>query len=570
MYLKKGQFIISVVIFLSMTVILLAGCNPTPQTSATVSPPTVAVEAPVVEPTTEPAPVEDTRGMIIYKGSKASILTNFNPLLYDVRVWLYDGLIRFDENEKPIGDLAESWEVSEDGKVYTIKLHQGVLFHDGVEMTADDVVYTAQLTLDEKNNSLYRSKFIIGGKPVKWEKIDTYTVRATLPYASSSFLAKLSRADEIFFCILPKHILEKCTDLTTCDFNQHPIGTGPFKLAEFVPDQKVVLEANDNYFQGKPGVKYVIRLAYPNEQSALAAIMAGELDVSSLQEAGNVKVAEGNPDLTIYRYDSNWVMAGRVNMLNPILKDLKVRQAISYAVDRLSLVKAVIGPTTNIGNSPINLGWSASPNVVVYNYDPEKAKSLLEEAGWVEGSDGIREKDGQRLSLSMTFDSSYGKPDLAVGIQQYFKVVGIELTLKQLEPATAEETIYVKQDFDIYLDWQGFGVDPDIASRWIMSTQGKEDYLSNPSSYSNPLVDEAFAAAGIATTTEERQKYLWKAQDLITADAPAIWLHLWQAQSAVSKNVGGLSLPASAADMDNTGIFREPWKLTSTRPAALK
>ncbi len=545
---KRGYWVIILLVVSSLVGLLVAGCRPT------TAPPT---EVPVAQ---------DTRGTLLMRGSKSSFPQNFNPLLYDVRLWLYDGLVRFDQDLKPIPDLAESWEISDDGLVYTIKLRRGVKFHDGVEMTADDVIYTAQLTLDEKVNSPYRSKFIIGGEPVKWEKVDDYTVRAILPQPSSSFLAKLSRADEIFFTILPKHILEKCADMETCDFNQHPVGTGPFKLVEYVPDQRVVLEAHDDYFQGRPGLKRVVRLAYPNEQAALAALKSGELDVAALREAGNVNAAEADPNLTVYRYDSNWIMAARFNMANPILQDIKVRQAISHAIDRLSLCKAAIGPTTNIGDSPISIGWAASPNVVRYEYDPEKAKALLEEAGWKVGSDGIREKDGQRLSLTITFDPDYGKPDLATGMQQFLKAVGIELKLQQMEPATAEETIYVKKEFDIYLDWQGFGVDPDIASRWSTSTAEQGTYLSNPSNYANPEVDAAFRAAEIARTVEERQKYLWQAQDLITRDAAAVWLYLWQAQMAVSKNVGGLSLPPSIADMDNTAIFREPWKVTSTRP----
>ncbi|HKG26279.1 MAG TPA: hypothetical protein VKB09_11560, partial [Thermomicrobiales bacterium] len=97
------------------------------------------------------------------------------------------------------------------------------------------------------------------------------------------------------------------------------------------------------------------------------------------------------------------------------------------------------------------------------------------------------------------------------------------------------------------------------------STADAGTYLSNPSGYSNPEVDEAFKAAEVAPTQEERQTHLWKAQELITADAPAVWLYLWEALITVSKNVGGLSLPGSTADMDNTGVFREPWKLTSAR-----
>ncbi|MFN8593740.1 MAG: ABC transporter substrate-binding protein [Thermomicrobiales bacterium] len=505
----------------------------------------------------------EDRGVLIMNGTGSSMPKNFNPLTTDARVWLYDGLVRFDPEMNPIPDLAESWEISEDGTVYTFKLRQDVQFHDGTPMTADDVLYTAQLTLDENINSPYRSKFIIDGEPVVWEKIDDHTVQATLPKPFGPFLAKLSRADEIFFTILPKHIMEQCADMASCSINQQPIGTGPYKFVEYVPDQRLVLEAHDAYHQGKPGVKQVVRLAYPNEQSALAALKSGEIDVTALREAGNVKAAEDDENITVYRYDSNWIFAGRMNMTNPILQDQAVRTAIAHAIDRENLVKAAVSPTATVGNSPISIGWAASPDVPVFDYDPEKAKALLEEAGWT--GDGIRQKDGTPLSIGITIYPDYAAPDIAAGMQQFLQQVGIELKINQLEYANFETEVYQNKNFDIYLDWQGFGVDPDIASRWLTSTAEEGTYLANPSNYSNPAVDAALNAAAVALTQDERAQKLWEAQNLITADVPAFWLYLWQAQMAVGPNVDGLSLPASTADMDNTGIFREPWKVTSAR-----
>src|SRR5262249_34854057 len=155
-----------------------------------------------------------------------------------------------------------------------------------------------------------------------------------------------------------------------------PVGTGPFKFVEYVPDQRLVLEAHDEYHQGRPGVKQVVRLAYPNEQSALAALKSGEVDATSLKEAGNVTAAEQDPNITIHRYDSNWIFAGRMNMDNAILQDQKAREAIAHAIDRENLVKAAVSPTATVGNSPISIGWAASTDVPVFDYDPEKAKSL--------------------------------------------------------------------------------------------------------------------------------------------------------------------------------------------------
>ena len=506
---------------------------------------------------------DDDRGTLIMRGTASSFPQTFNPLLNDVRIWLYDGLVRFDADVNPIPDLAESWDISADGLVYTFKLRQNVTFHDGTPMTADDVVFTAQLTLDETINSPYRSKFVIDGKPVVWAKVDDYTVTATLSTPSGSFLAKCSRADEIFFCILPKHLLEGVTDMTTADFNSNPVGTGPFKFVSYDPDQQVVTSAHDDYHQGKPALKEVVRLKYDAEQSALAALQSHDLDMSGLREAGNVKTAEGDASLKVYRYFSNWIFAARYNFKNEILSDIAVRQAINYAIDRENLCKAAVSPTSTIGNSPISIGWAASPNVTVFDFDPEKAKTVLDAAGWT--GDGVREKNGKKLSVTLTIYPDYAAPDIAAGMQQLLLAVGIDLQIEQLEAATFNTQIYTDHKYDFYLDWQGFGVDPDIASRWLTATQTQGSYVDNPSGYSNPAVDVELNAATVALTQDDRKVHLWKALDLLTADAPCLWLYLWEAQLAVGPGIGGLTEPGTTGDMDNSGFLMEPWKLTSER-----
>ena len=182
--------------------------------------------------------------------------------------------------------------------------------------------------------------------------------------------------------ILPKHILEQCTDMTTCDFNLQPVGTGPFKFVEYVPGQRLVLEAHDDYHQGRPGVKQVVRLAYPNEQSALAALKSGEIDITGLREAGNVTAAEQDPNITVHRYDSNWIFAGRMNMdqpgpagSRPCARPSRMRSIARTWSKRRSR------PTATVGNSPISIGWAASPDVPVFGYDPEKAKTSARGSG---------------------------------------------------------------------------------------------------------------------------------------------------------------------------------------------
>jgi len=243
--------------------------------------------------------------------------------------------------------------------------------------------------------------------------------------------------------------------------------------------------------------------------------------------------------------------------------DLAVREAFNYAIDRENLCRAAVSTTATIGNAPVSIGWAASPNVTVFGYDPEKSKSLLEGAGWT--GDGIREKNGQKLSVTLTIYPEYAAPDIAAGMQQLLLAVGIDLQIDQLEDAAFNTEVYTNRKFDFYLDWQGFGVDPDIASRWLTATATTGSYVDNPSGYTNPKVDVELNAATVALTQDDRKAHLWKALDLLTADAPCLWLYLYEAQVAIGPGVAGYNDPGTTGDMDNSGFFREPWLLTSAR-----
>ena len=341
---------------------------------------------------------EDDRGILIMRGSGATMPENFNPLLNDVRVWLYDGLVRFDEEMNPIPDLAESWEISEDGTVYTIKLREDVKFHDGTPMTADDVLYTAELTLDENDQLALpqqvhhrrRAGRLGEGRRLHGAGDPAEAVRP-LPRQA------LPRRRDLLLHPAEAHPRSSAPDMRPATSTCSRSAPGPTSSSSTYPDQRLVHGGPRRLPPGPPGVKQVVRLAYPER-----AIGAGGAEVGRdrrhrrCARRATSKRPRRTANLTVHRYDSNWIFAGRMNMANPILQDKAVREAIAHAIDRENLVKAAVSPTATVGNSPISIGWAASPDVPVFDYDPEKAKSAARGGGL----DGRRHPPEGRRSRS--------------------------------------------------------------------------------------------------------------------------------------------------------------------------
>ncbi|MBN2305519.1 MAG: hypothetical protein JXQ72_13630, partial [Anaerolineae bacterium] len=223
-------------------------------------------------------------GIYANDGASVAVLSYvFNPLTLGGENW----------GTQITGDLAESWSVSEDGLTWAFKLHEGVMWHDGVELTAEDVVYTFQtIQTSEEDIAPFRPRFMQGDEPIKFEAADKYTVVATLTTPNASFFTDISVP------IVPKHILEG-QDLREGPFNRAPIGTGPFKVVEWNTAESIVLEANEDYFRGRPCIDRLIFRIIPDEQTQVAALQTGEVDFLPNIPGASVPVFEGNSDYTI-------------------------------------------------------------------------------------------------------------------------------------------------------------------------------------------------------------------------------------------------------------------------------
>jgi peptide/nickel transport system substrate-binding protein len=317
--------------------------------------------------------------------------TIINPILTTQSVsaslqdLIFNQLIRWNAKGEIEPDLAQSWEISEDGLVYTFYLRKGVKFHDGVECTAEDVKFTFDKIIDPQVNSPFRIIFQL----VKdFEAVDPYIFRVTLNKPSTSFIIRLIRP------IAPKHILENI-DLSNASFNFHPIGTGPFKFKSWGKDDQIVLEYNPDYYRGRPYLDKIIVKTYSDSRQLWSELMRQEVDLAMFIEREDYEVIKNDPAFKGYAIPEDYYYAISYNLDDPILSDLKVREAIAYGINRKFLIDKIAfgyGLECNGPFYPGSIGFN--PQVKPIDFNPEKAKQLLAEAGWQDfNKDGILEKE---------------------------------------------------------------------------------------------------------------------------------------------------------------------------------
>ena len=233
-------------------------------------------------------------------GAEPSFL---NPILHSdsasssVSGLLFNGLMKVNSDLEIEPDLAESYTISKNGLIYTIKLKPSIFFHDGHPLDAEDVVFTFQTILNPKTNTVRRSNYQINGKNIRFESIDSLTVKISLPEPFSPFLTNLTMG------ILPKHLLEN-EDINTSDFNRNPIGTGPFKFVDWRPSQYVKLERNDQYFYKKAKVPGILMKIIPDKNTARISLQKGEIDIEGGVQAKDVTLLEKETHLNLYDYYS--------------------------------------------------------------------------------------------------------------------------------------------------------------------------------------------------------------------------------------------------------------------------
>ena len=489
---------------------VLAGCG-----GGTTSTPAPA-ETGAGEATGEPAAVEQ-----VLKYGTDTWPAGFDPhtisAIAATRVFnqVYETLIDFNPDMTFKGVLAESWE-NPDDVTYVFHLRQGVKFHNGREMTADDVVYSFQRVLGQTDygdiGALGSSASYYGGI-ASIEATDDYTVTMTLSEPNAAFMANLTSSYGAIVC---KEVVEANDgSLSAIDTM---CGTGPFMYKDSVVDNYITLVKNPDYWEeGAPKLDGITYYLLADESARLAALRTGDINLCSLS-ALNLSEVEGDESIKVLSYQSNNYTYLGFNLSSEALQDVRVRQAMSMAVDRDAIIDYVYNGeatvSTFVAPAMGHWVWDAPAESPLYTQDIDAAKALMEEAGY---------SDSNRLTIKMAAGLLDSIRDTAVILQQQLKEIYIDVEITNLESGEYVD-VWGKMNtpeagYDAMCGQNGSGTDPNRAVSFFFSTTGG----ANVWGYSNAEVDE-LCAQGVATTDEaEREAAYIEAQKIVIDESPNLF-----------------------------------------------
>ena len=418
---------------------------------------------------------------------------------------IFSNLLTLDDHLKVAPGLGASWDTT-DYQTYVVHLRQGVYFHDGHELTSRDVVYTFTSVLDPAMASPYRG----GYRDLESvSALDKYTVKFVAKRPTGAFLINL--------------VMKIVPDGAGRELNQHPVGTGPYRFFEYVADDHLEVRRFDNYYEGAARNRGVVFKVVPDDIMQGLELRKGGADLIVNDLAPDIVYQLEHDGLSLATAPGLDYQYLAFNFRDPILKDLRVRRAIGFAIDRRSIVEYLRRglATPAIGMLPPT-NWAFEPNVFTFDYDPAEAVRLLEEAGYTD-PDGA----GPRPRLTLTLKTStteFNRLQSAV-IQQNLKAVGINLEIRTYEFATMFADI-LKGNFQMYsLQWVGGALaDPDILRR-VFHSQMTPPTGFNRGHYSDAETDRLIDEATQAITPEDRRARYGKVQQRVAELAP--YISLW-------------------------------------------
>jgi len=449
---------------------------------------------------------------------------------------VFNGLVAIDEKQEIVPDLAERWEASKDGRTYAFFLRKDVTWHprDGEEgrpFTADDVVFTHNIMMHPKTITplKVRYEFI-----EKVEKLGEHAVQFTLKRPILNALAKFS------FKVIPKHGPSNPLYLTREDpFVQRPIGTGPYILRNITADREVILVANEKYFRGRPHVDKFIAKPFADQNIMSQALMFNAIDMIVLVNPRDLPEIQGDKRFVLQPYNALSYAFFGYNLRNPLLADKRVRRAFTHAVNREEMLEAFFNKQGTIISGPFAPGsWAYNLDVQPLPYDPQRAIALLNEAGFTPGPDGVMQKDGKKLSLSLKVPiekESEAVKRVVLAFQNFLKNVGVAVRVEFKEWQAWKADVFLEHEFDIILASWVFDDSADISSLFHSAEIGA--WKNNFGGYSNPEVDGLIVESKLTLDHEKRRTINRKLHALLADEAPYTFLWTLTNYSGYHKKV---------------------------------
>lgn len=507
------------------------------------------------------------------------ILCQYNQVDRELCSLIFNGLTRLNERGEAIPDLAERWEISDDGLVYTFYLRRDVLWHDEVPFSADDVVFTVEAMQDPG----YRGATYLAElwRSVEITRVGSHTIKFTLSEPCAPFL------DYTAIGILPAHLLaEVPAELLPNDpFNRHPTGTGLFQLEE-VTVEHALLQANPLFYGPHPYLNKIEFRFYPNHESVLDAYERGEVQgISRVLPQDLPEVVEANSGLQFF--SARWpgytlILLNLQDPELPFFQDKLVRQALLYAIDRQELVDRVLKGQGLVAHSPVlPETWAYDNSVVEYEYNPQRAEDSLNEAGWrvpdllaiagdannndEEGNGSAREKEGVKLAFTLLTDDDPLHVELAREIARQWEAVGVKATPRAIGPGLVSEYLIPREFEALLIDLELHG-DPDPYPLWHSSQANAEG--QNYAGFISYEVDRLLEEARCTTDSGKRAELYCRFQEIFVDEVPSLLLYYPIYTYAVDEKVQGVQLGPMGDPSDRFRNVTE-WYIVTRRVVKL-
>ena len=452
----------------------------------------------------------------------------------DVCGLLYNGLVKYDKDINLIGDLAESWEIKNEGLTIIFHLRKGIRWHDGSPFTAADVAFTYQKLIDPLVRTPYSGDFL---KVKSLEIIDDYTVGVSYSEPFAPGLASWGMP------IMPLHLLEK-EDLQATSYARQPIGTGPYKLKAWKSQERVELVSNKNYFEKSPYLSRYIFKVIPDEATLFLELQAQTIDfsgLSSLQYKKQTDTKFFKDNYQKFRLESFGYTYLGYNLSHPFFKDKRIRQALNYAVNKNEIIQGVLLGLGRMCTGPfVPESWAYNKEITPAPYSPEKAKEILSACGWRDHyGDGILDKEGAAFEFTIiTNQGNLERQRAAEIIQSHLKNIGIKVKIKIVEWSAFLSEYIDKRHFDAALLGWSLGREPDCYDIWHSSKtkEGEFNFISYKNSEVDRLLDE-----GRKTFDQNKRKEIYQEiHSILYDEQPYMFLYIPDSLPIISKRFQGI------------------------------
>jgi len=475
----------------------------------------------------------------IYVAASIGDASYLNPVLAtdsssgDINALVFNGLVKYNRDLKLVGDLAESWRVLEGGRKIIFKLRENVRWHDGQPFTAADVEFTYEKLIDPSVKTPYGSDYLL----IQNLKVTgPYTVEVTYKQPFAPALESWSMG------MLPKHLFSS-GDFNTNPYNRKPVGTGPFKFREWVTDEKIVLDANPDYFEGKPYVSRYIYRIIPDQSVQFLEMRRESIDELGLTPDEWRAYPEFFRNYNKFRYPSfSYVYLG-FNLRLPLFADKRFRQAVAFAIKKKDIIDGVLLGMGRSATGPFPpQSWAYDPGVKDTEYNPERSLKLLGELGYAKkDAEGYLEKDGRPLEFTVITNQGNKMRELTAEIlQAQLKAVGIKVNIRVIEWSSFIHQFIDKRSFEAVLLGWSVSRDPDQYSIWNSSQtrEGQYNFISYKNSEVDSLLDE-----GRRTFDQHKREAVYRRlHKIIADDLPYIFLYYPESLPCVHKRFKGVEV----------------------------